>query len=50
MPLSGVDYEKTDPTIKQSTVDGRIYGIPAYYGIIDQPKDLWIRKDWYENS
>lgn len=44
------DYEKTDPdTIKQSTVDGRIYGIPAYYyGIIDQPKDLWVRKDWYE--
>lgn len=44
------DYEKTDPdTIKLSTVDGRIYGIPAYYyGIIDQPKDLWVRKDWYE--
>jgi len=44
------DYEKTDPdTIKQSTVDGRIYGIPEYYyGIIDQPKDLWVRKDWYE--
>ncbi|NLW20763.1 MAG: extracellular solute-binding protein [Clostridiales bacterium] len=46
------DYEKTDPdTIKQSTVDGRIYGIPEYYyGIIDQPKDLWIRKDWYEDA
>lgn len=44
------DYELTDPeTIKQSTVDGRIYGIPGYYyGIIDQPRDLWIRKDWYE--
>ena len=44
------DYEKTDPdTIKLTTVDGRIYGIPAYYyGIIDQPKDLWVRKDWYE--
>lgn len=44
------DYEKTDPdTIKLSTVDGRIYGIPEYYyGIIDQPKDLWVRKDWYE--
>ncbi len=44
------DYEKTDPdTIKLTTVDGRIYGIPEYYyGIIDQPKDLWIRKDWYE--
>ncbi len=44
------DYEKTDPdTIKQSTVEGRIYGIPGYYyGIIDQPKYIWIRKDWYE--
>ena len=44
------DYEKTDPnTIKLSTIDGKIYGIPEYYyGIIDQPKDLWVRKDWYE--
>lgn len=44
------DYEKTDPdTIKLTTENGRIYGIPAYYyGIIDQPKDLWVRKDWYE--
>lgn len=44
------DYEKTDPdTIKLTMEDGRIYGIPGYYyGIIDQPKDLWIRKDWYE--
>lgn len=46
------DYEKTDPdTIKLTTVDGRIYGIPEYYyGIIDQPKDLWVRKDWYEEE
>jgi putative aldouronate transport system substrate-binding protein len=44
------DYEKTDPdTIKLTSVDGRIYGIPEYYyGIIDQPRDLWVRKDWYE--
>ena len=44
------DYTKTDPdTIKLTTENGRIYGIPGYYyGIIDQPKDLWIRKDWYE--
>lgn len=44
------DYEKTDPdTIKLSTKDGKIYGIPGYYyGTIDQPKDLWVRKDWYE--
>lgn len=44
------DYEKTDPdTIKLSSKDGRIYGIPGYYyGIIDGPRDLWVRKDWYE--
>jgi putative aldouronate transport system substrate-binding protein len=44
------DYEKTDPdTIKTATVNGRIYGVPNYYyGVIDNPKDLWIRKDWYE--
>lgn len=44
------DYEKTDPdTIKLSSKDGRIYGIPGYYyGIIDSPRDLWVRKDWYE--
>ncbi len=43
-------YEKTDPdTIKLTSVDGKIYGIPAYYyGIIDSPRDLWVRKDWYE--
>jgi putative aldouronate transport system substrate-binding protein len=44
------DYELTDPdTIKTVTVDGRIYGVPNYYyGVIDQPRDLWVRKDWYE--
>lgn len=44
------DYELTDPdTIKLTTIDGRIYGIPSYYyGIIDNPRDLWVRKDWYE--
>jgi len=42
--------EKSDPlTIKEFTVDGRIYGIPRYhYGEIDQPWFLWIRQDWYE--
>ena len=44
------DYEKTDPdTIKTVSKDGRIYGIPNYYyGVIDAPKLLWVRKDWYE--
>jgi putative aldouronate transport system substrate-binding protein len=46
------DYELTDPdTIQITSVDGRIYGIPQYYyGIIDQPRDLWVRKDWYEDA
>lgn len=44
------DYEKTDPdTIKLTTIDGKIYGIPYYYyGIIDNPKYMWIRQDWYK--
>ncbi len=46
------DYEKTDPdTIKLNEVDGRLYGIPGYYyGVIDQPKYMWVRKDWYEEA
>jgi len=42
--------ELADPlTIQGYTVDGRIYGIPRYYyGQIDQPWHLWVRKDWYE--
>lgn len=44
------DYEKTDPdTIKIVSEGDKIYGIPVYYyGVIDQPRDLWVRKDWYE--
>jgi putative aldouronate transport system substrate-binding protein len=44
------EYEKTDPdTIKISSDNGKIYGIPRYYyGVIDSPRDLWVRKDWYE--
>ena len=44
------DHERVDPaTIQGFTVNGRIYGIPRYYyGQIDQPWHLWIRKDWYE--
>ena len=44
------DYEKADPdTIKLSSKDGRIYGIPGYYyGIIDNPRLLWVRNDWYK--
>ena len=44
------DYEKADPdTIKTAMKDGRLYAIPQYhYGVIDNPRFIWIRKDWYE--
>ena len=44
------NHQVVDPdTIKGYTVDGRIYGIPSYYyGQIDQPWHMWVRKDWYE--
>ena len=44
------DFELTDPyTIQNFMVDGRIYGLPRYYyGQIDQPWHMWVRKDWYE--
>jgi len=44
------DHETVDPyTIQGFTVDGRVYGIPRYYyGQIDQPWHMWVRKDWYE--
>lgn len=46
------DYEKTDPdTIKLSSEDGKIYGIPGYYyGIIDGPRHIWVRNDWYKDA
>ena len=44
------DHELVDPyTIQGFMADGRIYGIPRYYyGQIDQPWHMWVRKDWYE--
>ena len=44
------NHQIVDPdTIQGYTVDGRIYGIPSYYyGQIDQPWHMWVRKDWYE--
>jgi len=46
------DFEKTDPdTIKTCMVDGKLYGVPIYYyGIIDNPRYMWVRKDWYEEE
>jgi len=43
-------FENADPyTIQGYIVDGKLYGVPRYYyGQIDQPWHLWIRKDWYE--
>jgi len=44
------DFELTDPdTIQNFMVDGRIFGLPRYYyGQIDQPWHMWVRKDWFE--
>jgi len=44
------NFRDIDPdTFEVYTVDGRLYGIPRlYYGQIDQPWHMWIRKDWYE--
>ena len=46
------DFEKTDPdTIKTAMVDGKLYGVPIYYyGVIDNPRYMWVRKDWYEEE
>ena len=46
------DFEKTDPdTIKTCMVDGKLYGVPIYYyGVIDNPRYMWVRKDWYEEE
>ena len=46
------DYVNTDPdTIKTAMVDGKLYGVPIYYyGVIDNPKYMWVRKDWYEEE
>ena len=46
------DYEKTDPdTIKTCMVDGKLFGVPIYYyGVIDNPRYMWVRKDWYEEE
>lgn len=43
-------FAEMDPdTMDVFTVDGRLFGIPRfYYGQIDQPWHLWVRKDWYE--
>ena len=41
--------DKSPGTLDTVTVDGRIMGIPNYYfGVIDQPRTMWLRNDWYQ--
>lgn len=42
--------EQESDTFETGHLDGKLYGIPQLsYGIIDQPNQIWIRKDWKEN-
>ena len=41
--------DRSPGTLNTVTVDGRIMGIPNYYfGVIDQPRTMWLRNDWYQ--
>ena len=41
--------DKSPGTLDNVTVNGRIMGIPNYYfGVIDQPRTMWLRNDWYQ--
>jgi len=44
------DRELEDPySINNYIFDGSLFGVPRYYyGIIDQPRHMWVRRDWYE--
>lgn len=47
--LKGYMEQESD-TFETGHLDGKLYGIPQlFYGIIDQPNQIWIRKDWKEN-
>ncbi len=45
-------YMESNPdTYNTALRDGKMYGIPQLsYGIIDQPNQIWIRKDWKEEQ
>lgn len=46
--LKGYMEQESD-TFETGKLDGKLYGIPQLsYGIIDQPNQIWIRKDWKE--
>lgn len=39
--------DEADDILETGKVDGKLFGIPQlYYGLIDQPKYIWIRNDW----
>ncbi|MBS4981370.1 MAG: extracellular solute-binding protein [Lachnospiraceae bacterium] len=41
--------EQESDTFETGKLNGKLYGIPQLsYGIIDQPSQIWIRKDWKE--
>lgn len=43
--------EQEKDTYQTAMVDGKLLGIPQLsYGIIDNPSQVWIRKDWMEAS
>ncbi len=42
-------YDAVPAVVDAYRVDGRLYGIPTlYYGDIDKPYYMWLRKDWME--
>lgn len=43
--------EQESATFDTGKREGKLYGIPQLsYGIIDQPAQIWIRKDWKEQA
>ena len=46
------EHALADPTIiDRYTVDSRVYGVPRYHsGQIGQPRQMWVRRDWYEDA
>lgn len=40
--------EDGDAALARGTIDGRLYGLPDCYNIVDPTSFLWIRDDWME--
>ena len=48
--IKGYMKQESD-TFETGKIDRKLYGIPQLsYGIIDQPNQIWIRKDWKEEQ